>query len=86
MTSYKYVELPFYESNDPEEYLEWEGQTEKVIKFQKLRKAQEVMRATKDFENYAYSWWQQLYIWKMTHYILNRFKDGDEKRICVILL
>lgn len=58
MTGHEYVELPFYGSANPEEYLQWVQHMELELQSKKLTKAKEVARATMEFEEYAYDWWK----------------------------
>ena len=56
MTSHEYVELPFYRSDDPEEYLEWVQFMDFEMK--KFPETKRVLRATMEFEEYACKWWK----------------------------
>ena len=61
MADREYTYLPFYGSNDPEEYLEWVQDMEFELASQKFEsEAKEVRVATFFFEDYASSWWRQL--------------------------
>lgn len=61
MADREYTYLPFYGSNDPEEYLEWVQDMELELEPQKFEsEAKEVRVATMFFKDYASSWWQQL--------------------------
>ena len=56
MAGHEYVELPFYGSDDPEEYLEWVQNMELELK--KFSETKQVLRATLEFDEYASKWWK----------------------------
>ena len=86
MPGHEYVELPFYGSDDPEEYLEWVKYMELELK--KFPKTKQVLRATMEFEEYASKWskrhhkrrvvktWQDLKAVMRKEFVLDSYEKG----------
>jgi hypothetical protein len=54
-----YTRLPFYESVDLEEFLDWQKQMEYELELQDFPEAKKVSRAALEFEDYAHEWWKK---------------------------
>ena len=50
-------EIPFFGTNDPDEYLEWECKMDDYLKLHQLPSKVQVKCATSTFHNYALIWW-----------------------------
>jgi len=50
-------ELPFYGTQDPEEYLEWERKMDDYLKLHQVPSEDQVKCATSIFHDYASTWW-----------------------------
>jgi hypothetical protein len=50
-------ELPFYGTQDPEEYLEWERKMDDYLKLHQVPSEDQVKCATSNFHDYASTWW-----------------------------
>ena len=50
-------ELPFYGTQDPEGYLEWERLMDDYLKLHQVPSEDQVKCATRNFHNYASTWW-----------------------------
>ena len=50
-------EIPFYGTQDPEEYLEWECKMDDYLKLHQVPSEEQVKCATRSFHNYALTWW-----------------------------
>jgi hypothetical protein len=59
MTGRRYTNLPFYGSNDPEEFLVWAEEMEIELEVQDFSEAKEISRVVLEFEDYAHDWWKQ---------------------------
>ena len=50
-------ELPFYETQDPEEYLEWERKMDDYLNLHQVPYEDQVKCATNNFHDHASTWW-----------------------------
>ena len=50
-------EIPFYGTQEPEEYLEWEHLMDDYLKLHQIRPEDQVKCATRNFHDYSYTWW-----------------------------
>ena len=51
------IELHFYGTHDPEEYLEWEEKMDNYFLHHQVHSKDKVKRSTRNFYNYAHTWW-----------------------------
>ena len=49
--------IPFYGTQEPEEYLEWEGLMDDYLKLHQVRPEDQVKCATRNFHDCASAWW-----------------------------
>ncbi len=49
--------IPFYGTQEPEEYLEWERLMDEYLKLHQVRPEDQVKCATRNFHDYALAWW-----------------------------
>ena len=50
-------ELPFFGTQDPEEYLEWECKMNDYLKLHQVHSEDQVKRTSSTFHDYASTWW-----------------------------
>ena len=49
--------IPFYGTQEPEEYLEWERLMDDYLKLHQVPSEDQVKCATRNFHDYALAWW-----------------------------
>ena len=49
--------IPFYGTQEPEEYLEWERLMDDYLKLHQVPPEDQVKCATRNFHDYAFTWW-----------------------------